>query len=151
MTNLLFFCYLPGEWFIEREVLDKSASLSNAVAKGIVSISKKNTHILNYQESLEVKWSNGFVSKAKKKYDYILDNMGNLGLYSYEHNSRRFMFNLLFDSSLPSIVSGNYKCVQDFYSTTYEIISSNQFIQKFRVNGPKKDYVATSCFVRVKR
>ena len=52
MTNLLFFCYLPGEWVIEREVLDKSASLSNAVAKGIVSISKKNTHILNYQESL---------------------------------------------------------------------------------------------------
>jgi hypothetical protein len=66
MTNLLFFCYLPGEWVIEREVLDKSASLSNAVAKGVVYISKKNTHILNYQESLEVKWSNGFVSKAKK-------------------------------------------------------------------------------------
>ena len=108
-------------------------------------------HILNYQESLEVKWSNGFVSKAKKKYDYILDSSGNLGLYSYEQGSRHFMFNLLFDSNLTAAVSGNYKCNQDFYSTTYEIVNFNQFIQKFKVNGPRKDYIATSCFVRVKR
>ena len=95
MTALLFFCYLQGDWDIEREIIDKSSSLSNAVAQGKVSISKKNTNILNYQESLEVKWSTGFVSKSKKKYDYILDNSGNLGLYSYEQGSRCFMFNLL--------------------------------------------------------
>lgn len=151
MTTLLFFCYLHGDWDIERKIIDKSSSLSNAVGKGRVSISKKDKHILNYQEFLEVRWSNGFLSQAKKKYDYILDNSGNLGLYSYERGSRRFMFNLLFDSNLTEIVSGDYKCNQDFYSTTYEIIDSNQFIQKFRVNGPKKDYITTSCFIRIKR
>ena len=151
MTALLFFCYLQGDWDIERQIIDKSSSLSNAVAKGRVAISSKDRHILNYQESLEVKWSNGFVSKAKKKYDYILDNSGNLELYSYEKGDRRFMFNLLFDSSLTVIVSGDYKCNQDFYSTTYEIVNSNQFIQKFKVNGPKKDYIAISCFNRTKR
>lgn len=52
MTALLFFCYLQGDWNIEREIIDKSSSLSNAVAQGKVSISKKNTNILNYQESL---------------------------------------------------------------------------------------------------
>ncbi|MBN8522688.1 MAG: hypothetical protein J0M23_02350 [Rickettsiales bacterium] len=151
MTGLLFFCYLQGDWDIERQIIDQSSSLSNAGAKGRGSVIKEDIHILNYQESLEVKWSNGFVSKAKKKYHYILDSSGNLGLYSCEQGSRHFMFNLLFDSSLTAIVSGNYKCNQDFYSTTYEIVNSNQFIQKFKVNGPRKDYIATSCFVRVKR
>ena len=151
MTALLFFCYLQGDWDIERQIIDKSSSLSNAVAKGRVAISSKDRHILNYQESLEVKWSNGFVSKSKKKYDYILDNSGNLGLYSYEQGSRCFMFNLLFDSDLTVIISGAYKCKEDFYHTTYEIINSNQFLQKFKVNGPRKDYVSTSCFSRIKR
>jgi len=34
MTALLFFCYLQGDWDIEREIIDKSSSLSNAVAQG---------------------------------------------------------------------------------------------------------------------
>ena len=100
----------------------------------------------NYQELLKVEWANGFISSSNQQYDYVLDNAeGHIGLYNYDYNGRSFMFNLVFDPS-GNMIKGQYQCGSDAYSATYEIIDYAQFILKFQVTGPAKNYSTISYF-----
>jgi len=148
MNEQIFFKYLPGEWLIEREIINRLSLSSSASGFGKVDIVKKDDGFLIYKELLKVRWANGFSSNSKKRYDYIVDDVGHIGLHNYEDNKKSFMFNLFFEPSDSSLIKGEYQCVKDFYYTTYKIINDREFTLTFQVSGPQKDYFIKSCFFR---
>ena len=149
MDEKMFFTYLIGKWFIERKISNNLSLPFSASAVGKVSITKRDQNTLDYQESVKVKWGNGLISNAHKRYCYILNDNGDLGLYNLESDKVSFMFNLVFDLQLKNIAKGQYQCGKDSYSATYKIINCNEFTLEFLVNGSEKAYTITSHFFRI--
>jgi hypothetical protein len=142
--NQKTFKILRGRWKIEREIKGIGKLQGIATFKTI----DDDSYIYREDGIFQTK---EFKEKVYKEYIYILNHESIL-TYFYENNEKKNLFlKLNFEKNNKDIFIANYchLCNKDKYNSFYEIYDENKFKITYKVDGPEKNYISQTFYMRL--
>ena len=148
MTTAKVFDMMHGVWSITRTIA--GYGFMNGTAKFERTINRLDE--LVYKENGLFMFDNGNKAEAHKEYLYRLNKKTNeLEIYFADNNNRLFhtlKFNDHDSDGEYLTANAVHECSNDIYKIKYEIFGDNEFKIIYTVNGPSKDYVSETYFIK---
>jgi len=129
------FHYLMGHWKLNRTL----GLLGQAV--GEASFVQQNVTTIKYREDVSVSY--GGTAYQEYVYLYFQDQ----DKITKQFVDGRHFYDLRLDLDKME-AEGDHLCVKDFYQAKYHFLDQNKFTLSYKVEGPEKDYVIQTEFVR---
>lgn len=141
-----FFDMLDGEWHFIREVSGRTASAS---AQGTARFTRQNPHEYDFRENGTLSLTSGEKMQFFRSYIYRLTQNRLDVLYGDGPQQGEHYQSYRYDPEFNRLLAvEEHHCSADCYRGTYRLIDRNTFILRTEVDGPKKDYVIGTTFIR---
>ena len=131
-----------GEWKISRRLGEYGT------IEGVAKFSHDVGEQVLYREDLLLTYFSIISKPVYREYTYFYNNGEIEKKFHDQTNLNQKFYALIFDD-LHLTATGKYICNQDAYLAYYNFFSKNQFSLSYKVEGPNKQYIITSSYIRV--
>ena len=145
------FGLMKGCWKVSRKIQEPQKNWVTGEGKARFEAISNDPKVLLYKEELQILTNSEKFDVSK---EYVFRYLENKISVFFKEKPERFFYSLEFQQPSNEVkvitAQAEHLCIKDLYKAQYKFFDDNKFELIYQVKGPKKNYLMTTIYDRIK-